>query len=147
MTLPIRTATETDFPEILALFQEFAAFEKRSHKMYNTLDRMQREKDFFHCLVVENDQQQIIGYVSYFFCYFTWSGKGMHMDDLYVKPAYRGAGIGTQLLERMIELAKQEGCHKLQWQVSKWNHPAIEFYQKMGAEIDDVEQNCELVLS
>ena len=146
MSTTIRKATESDFPQILALFQEFATFEKRPHKMQNSLERMQEEKDYFHCYVVETDAGKIVGYASYFYCYFTWSGKGMHLEDLYIQPAYRGTGTGTRLLQTIIDLARTTGCHKLQWQVSKWNDPAIAFYQKMGAEIDDVEQNCELAL-
>jgi GNAT superfamily N-acetyltransferase len=67
------------------------------------------------------------------------------MDDLYVKPAYRGKGIGKRLLNQVIDFAKQTGCHKLHWQVSSWNQPAIEFYQSLGATIDPVESNCDLV--
>jgi GNAT superfamily N-acetyltransferase len=66
------------------------------------------------------------------------------MDDLYVRPEFRSAGIGTMLINRVIEFAKTENCRKLRWQVSEWNKPAIEFYRKLGAEIDGTEQNCDL---
>lgn len=67
------------------------------------------------------------------------------MDDLYVEPDFRGQGVGSMLIHQIIEYAKDTGCHKLRWQVSEWNKPAIDFYQKQGAEINHVDQNCDLV--
>ncbi|MGI9545318.1 MAG: GNAT family N-acetyltransferase [Cyclobacteriaceae bacterium] len=66
MEIKIRPAKETDFAEIVELFKEFSSFEKQSEKMTNSVDRMQQEKDFFHCFVAEINSK-IIGYVSYFF--------------------------------------------------------------------------------
>ena len=68
------------------------------------------------------------------------------MDDLYVKPDYRRIGIGSMLINQVISYVKENGCHKLRWQVSDWNKPAKTFYRKLGAEISDVEQNCDLML-
>lgn len=68
------------------------------------------------------------------------------MDDLYVKPEFRINGIGTKLINKVIEFAKDSKCHKLRWQVSKWNKPAIDFYKKIGATIDYIERNCDLIL-
>jgi RimJ/RimL family protein N-acetyltransferase len=64
----------------------------------------------------------------------------------YVTPQFRGNAIGTHLIDRVIRYAKETGCHRLRWQVSEWNKPAIDFYRKIGAEIDSVEQNCDLML-
>lgn len=143
----IRKAIESDFEQINALFVEFAKFEKLPDKMVNSVERMKAEKEFFNCWVVETDDNQIVGYASYFFCYYTWTGKSMYMDDLYVKSEFRGSGIGTLLINRIIECAKETGCHKLRWQVSNWNDSAINFYKKLGADIDNVEQNCDLVFT
>ncbi|MGI9545319.1 MAG: GNAT family N-acetyltransferase [Cyclobacteriaceae bacterium] len=68
------------------------------------------------------------------------------MDDLYVQSNYRGKGIGTKFIEQVVDFAKETGCHRLRWQVSNWNAPAIEFYKSLGAEITDVEWNCDLLL-
>ncbi len=144
MKITIRKAIVSDYPQIVDLFKEFAIFEKLPDKMTNSVDRMIKEKDFFNCYVAEISDKRIIGYVSYFYCYYTWIGKSMYMDDLYVKPDYRSNGIGSKLIETIIELAKGSQCHKLRWQVSGWNKPAIDFYKKIGATIDDVEQNCDL---
>lgn len=145
MNIEIRRADELDFEQIVGLFKEFAEFERTPEKMLNSVDRMKAEKDFFNCFVAVNDGN-IIGYVSWFFCYYTWSGKAVYMDDLYVQPVFRGKGIGKQLLNEVLILAKESGCHKMRWQVSVWNSEAIDFYKSLGAVVDPVEQNCDLDL-
>jgi GNAT superfamily N-acetyltransferase len=114
--------------------------------MKNNPARLKEEKDYLHCFVAENDDKQIIGYATWFFTYYTWSGKGLYMDDLYVRPGYRGRGVGTRLLNTVIDMARKHHCHKIRWQVSQWNKEAIAFYKKMGAVIDDIEKNCDLDL-
>ena len=145
MEIIIREVEEADFSQVVELFMEFATFEKMPEKMTNTVDKMVKEKDFFHCFVAETADKQIIGYATYFFGYYTWTGKSMYMDDLYVKSEYRASGTGTLLINRVIELARSSRCHKLRWQVSDWNKPAIGFYKSLGASIDGTEQNCDLI--
>lgn len=145
MGINIRKAETSDFVSINALFMEFAEFEKLPGKMTNTVNMMIAEKDFFNCFVAETDDNQIVGYATHFFCYYTWTGKSLYMDDLYVRPNFRGQGIGSMLINKIIAYAKETGCHKLRWQVSEWNKPAIDFYRKLGADINNVEQNCDLV--
>jgi GNAT superfamily N-acetyltransferase len=143
--MTIRPVQESDFQQVVDLFSAFALFEKQPEKMVNSVDRMMAEKEYFHCFVAVSDDDRILGYVTYFFAYYTWIGKSLYMDDLYVKPEFRGKGVGTQLIQRVIGFAKESGCHKLRWQVSQWNSPAIAFYTSLGASIDDTEQNCDLV--
>ena len=143
--ITIRPVDVKDFPQIVDLFSEFALFEKMPDKMVNSVDRMIAEKDFFNCFVAVSSDDRIIGYATYFFAYYTWIGKSMYMDDLYVKPEYRGNGIGTRLIKQVTILAKNSDCHKLRWQVSQWNEPAIIFYKSLGASIDNTEQNCDLI--
>jgi ribosomal protein S18 acetylase RimI-like enzyme len=146
MQITIRPIEEKEFPAIIELFREFATFEKRPEKMTNSVERLQREKEHFHCFVAVDATDRIIGYATYFFSYHTWTGKCLHMDDLYVKPDFRGMGIGQRLLDEVIALAKDSACHKVRWQVSDWNTPAQEFYKKLGAEITNGEWNCDLWL-
>jgi len=145
MEIEIRPVQENDFHQLIDLFQEFATFEKLPEKMTNTEEKMIAEQEHFHCFVAVNAENRIVGYVTYFFSYYTWIGKSLYMDDLYVGPEFRSAGIGTQLISKVIDFAKTENCRKLRWQVSGWNKPAIEFYRKLGAQIDGTEQNCDLV--
>ena len=59
--------------------------------------------------------------LTYFYAYYTWSGKSMYMDDLYVRADSRGQGVGSKLINRVIEQAKADKCKRLRWQVSEWN--------------------------
>ena len=146
MNITIRPATKDDFGAILELFKEFAHFENLDDRMTNSVERMNAEKEYFNCLVAVNNQDEIVGYATYFFSYFTWTGKSLYMDDLYVKESIRGTGIGTLLINKVISFANENGCHKLRWQVSDWNAPAIGFYKSLGAVIDAQERNCDLDL-
>lgn len=142
----IQKAGESDFPQIVELFKEFSIFQNMPEKMENSLERLQQEQEFFNCFIAKNNNSQVVGYATWFYGYFTWSGKSIYMDDLYVKPEFRGKGIGSRLMQEVIAQGKSAGCHKLRWQVSHWNSQAIAFYTRMGAEIDQIEQNCDLWL-
>lgn len=142
----IRKATEKDFNAIVNLINEFALFQKTPGKVTITVDQMKADQDLFQCFVAEDEKKSIVGFASYFFTYYSWTGKALYLDDLYVTSGARGSKTGTKLLEAVIDLAKQSGCKKLRWQVSGWNQPAIDFYKKMGAVMDDTEINCDLVL-
>jgi GNAT superfamily N-acetyltransferase len=146
MNITIREIKADDFTGLISLFTEFATFEKTPDKMTNTVDRMTVEQEFFNGFVALNDSEEIVGYVTHFFAYYTWIGKSLYMDDLYVKEEFRGHGIGTELINKVIEYAKTTNCQKVKWQVSEWNKPAIEFYKSLGASIDSVESNCDLLL-
>jgi len=146
MDLTIRKATEEDFPGILLLINEFAAFQKTPEKVIITLDQMINEKEYFQCFVAEAGDDEIAGFATFFIVYYSWSGKAVYLDDLYVKEDYRKQGIGKQLLETVINLARDQQCKKVRWQVSGWNTNAIEFYKKIGATIDKTEINCDYLL-
>lgn len=92
------------------------------------------------------DNETIIAFSTYFFAYYSWTGKAIYLDDLYVTETYRGKGIGNLLFNKIIETAKNNNCKKVKWQVSNWNKKAIKFYKNKGALIDDVEINCDLFL-
>jgi GNAT superfamily N-acetyltransferase len=145
MTVTIRKIDERDFLVLISLFKEFALFEKLPEKMTNSVEQMLREKEYLTGFVAVNDVDEIVGYATYFFGYYTWIGKSLYMDDLYVRPDFRGAGVGTKLINEVIAFAKAENCKKLRWQVSEWNQPAIDFYKSLGANVDAVESNCDLM--
>jgi len=141
----IRKIEETDYATLVLLFKEFALFEKLPDKMTNSVEQILQEKQYLTGFVALNAGNKIVGYVTYFFGYYTWIGKSLYMDDLYVRPGFRGAGVGTKLINEVIAFAKAENCKKLRWQVSEWNQPAIDFYKNLGANVDAVESNCDLV--
>lgn len=146
MDIIIRKATSQDFEKVFFLLQEFAAFQKTPERFTITLAQIQKDQSLFQWFIAEDENKNIVGLASCFFAYYSWIGKSLYLDDLFVIESMRGKNIGTQLLETVIQFAKDNDCKKLRWQVSNWNHNAIAFYKKMGAVIDDVEINCDLIL-
>ncbi len=146
MDVTIRKAKEADFPAILSLIKEFAVFQKTPEKVTMTLEQMVDGKDFFRCFVAEVDNKELVGFATYFFTWYSWSGKALYLDDLYVKESARKRGTGKKLLFTIIDLAKKEDCTKVRWQVSNWNTNAIAFYKSIGAITDDIEINCDLII-
>ena len=144
MIIHIEPIREKDFEELISLFQEFAVFEKQPEMMINTVEKIREQKEFFLGFVGRDDHGNLLGYVTYFFAYYTWVGKSLYMDDLYVKEEYRGKGVGSSLIHKVITFAKEQKCSRLRWQVSSWNNPAISFYESLGAEINKTEMNCDL---
>ena len=142
----LRKAEEADFKKIFSLIKELAEFEKSLDQLTNTPERMAAEKDYFECFVIEPPEHEMVGYIVYYYCYYTWVGKAMYMDDLYIRPEFRKQGIGLWALNRMIELARQTGCHRIRWQVLDWNTPAINLYRKAGAKVGSPDRNCDIVL-
>ena len=142
MNVVIRAGEERDFPVLMELIRGLATFENAPEKVTNSVDQMRQEKEWFGSFVAEEDGK-IIGAAIYFFGYYTWVGKSLYLDDLYVRPEYRRKKVGTMLLKRVFEFAKQENCKRLRWQVLGWNTDAISFYEKHGATITDEWLNCD----
>ena len=146
MNCTIRKAAPADFEAIFFLIKEFALFQQTADKVSITLEQMHADKNLFQCFVATTSDGKIIGFATFFFAYYSWSGKALNLDDLYVTQQFRKQGIGKMLLDKVIALAKKEDCKKLRWQVSGWNTNAISFYKKIGAYIDGADINCDLYL-
>ncbi len=142
MDTHIRPATSSDFPAILNLIKELALFVHHPDKVSVTVEQMQREAVFFNALVAETQNSQIVGMAVYTFTYFTWVGKSLYLDDLYVKEAWRRRGIGTSFIQQIFRIAERESCHRVRWQVLDWNTPALNLYKQLGSEIDEDTRNC-----
>ncbi|MCF7866419.1 GNAT family N-acetyltransferase [Candidatus Woesearchaeota archaeon] len=143
MDVQIREGTEKDFSQILGMIKELALFEKAPEKVINTVKDMNNEKEYFKTFVAETNNKEIVGVAVYFFAYYTWVGKSLYLDDLYVKSDFRGKKIGTELLKEIFKIAEKENCKRIRWQVLNWNEPAIKFYKKIGAELDNEWINCD----
>ena len=137
----IRPATRGDAPRILALIQQLADYEKLAHEV--VADTAALESTLFgeqpqaQCLLAWQDGAAV-GMALYFFNYSTFLGReGLYLEDLFVVPAARGAGIGKGLLRRLAQIAVQRGCGRFEWSVLDWNTPAIEFYEALGAQRQD----------
>jgi GNAT superfamily N-acetyltransferase len=142
MYFTIRKANEADFPSVLGMIRELALYEKAPEKVTNTLEQMQQEKELFGCFVAEIPGEGIVGMALYFFAYYTWVGKSLYLDDIYVKEPFRGLKIGAALLKEIFSLAREEQCKRVKWQVLNWNTPAIEVYRRYGATLDDEWIDC-----
>jgi len=142
MDITVRPATEDDFPAVLSLIKELAEFERAPEKVTNSVEQMRQEKDLFRCLIAETEAGEIVGMALFFFAYFTWVGKSRYIEDIIVRQAYRQHKIGSALLRKIMEAAKEENCKRVRWQVLDWNEPAISFYRKCGVEISGEWLNC-----
>ncbi len=143
MSILVREATPNDYPSVLLLIKELAAFQKTREKVQMSLEQMNSDHGLFHCFVAENESGGIIGIAIYFFAWFSWVGKSLYLDDLCVKASARGQSAGKKLLNKIFETAQKENCKRVRWQVSDWNNKAIEFYEKCGAAFDKEVYNCD----
>ncbi|WP_340111233.1 GNAT family N-acetyltransferase [Maribellus mangrovi] len=144
MKIELRKATDKDIPAIFGLIRELAIYEDGLDRVTNSEEQMQAEKDFYNCYLAEHDGK-IIGMALYYFAYYTWVGKSLYLDDLFVKEEYRGKKIGSQLMQKMMDVAREEKCSRLRLQVLNWNSSAIEFYKKSGFMIDQEWYNCDYI--
>src|SRR5438105_9252564 len=138
--LSIRPATKADVPLILQFIRELAEYERESDKAIATSEDLIRDgftagiAPKFRVVIAEWDDQPA-GFALFFYNYSTWWGRaGIHLEDLFVRPAFRGKGIGKALLVHLAQIAVQENCRRLEWQVLDWNTPAIDFYVSLGAQ-------------
>ena len=135
--LTIRPATRNDIPDILVFIRELADYEREPASAIATHADLLRDgfsnPPRFHCLMAEWNSEPV-AFALYFHSYSTWRGRpGIYLEDLFVRPAFRGQGIGKALLARVAAIAVAESCPRLEWAVLNWNTPAIDFYRSVGA--------------
>jgi len=142
----LRLTTAADMPAVHALINELAIYERAEHEFVLTVEQLTADgfgpEPVFECLVVDHAENGIVGMALYYTKYSTWKGACMYLEDLIVTEAYRGFGLGQQLLERLMVIARDRKAGRLEWQVLDWNDSAIAFYRKMGAELDEEWINC-----
>ncbi len=138
--LHIRVATIQDAALLRTMIRELAAYEKELEFVTIREEDLAQdgfgENPRFHALIAEWDHQPA-GYALFFGYYSTWVGRGLFLEDLFVREAYRGHGIGKALLAKVARIAVDEHCYGIHWEVLDWNEPAIEFYKSLGAEFRD----------
>ncbi|MFY0607347.1 MAG: GNAT family N-acetyltransferase [Cyclobacteriaceae bacterium] len=145
--MKIRKGTKEDIPRAFELIKELALFEKAPEEVTNTVAMMEEDgfgdHPVFGFIVAEEDGV-IHGMSMYYWRYSTWKGKRIYLEDLIVTETMRGRGIGKLLFDETIAIGKAEGATGMMWQVLDWNTPAIEFYKKYNAKIEDEWLNCGL---
>jgi GNAT superfamily N-acetyltransferase len=135
--MSIRPATIEDTEEILALIYELALYEKAPDEAKATHEQIVQsffiENPQVFCDLVEVDGE-IAGLAIWFLNYSTWQGKhGIYLEDLFIRPQYRGRGFGKALLKHLAAICEERGYGRFQWWVLDWNEPSIEFYKSLGA--------------
>ena len=136
--MSIRAAEIRDIRALIAMVLELAEYENAPEQAIATEDDFTRdlfgENPRVHALVVEVDDD-VVAYAFYFLNYSTWLGRhGIYLEDLAVRPAYRGRGFGRARLVRLAQECVEKGYGRLDWSVLDWNTPSREFYAALGAE-------------
>jgi GNAT superfamily N-acetyltransferase len=141
----LRSAELRDVAPIVALIRELAEFEQLTHLLQVTPEKLRPhlfgEKPVAEAMVAEvpaaavaEGESRVVAFALFFTNFSTFLAQpGLYLEDLYVRPAHRGAGIGQALLARLGKLALERGCGRFEWSVLDWSENAIRFYEKMGA--------------
>ncbi|GAC1586929.1 MAG: GNAT family N-acetyltransferase [Hymenobacter sp.] len=138
--IALRRGVEADLPQVLALIQELAAYERAPEAVTNTLAAMQRDgfgpAPIFGFFVLESGAGEVVGLALFYTAYSTWKGRMLYLEDLVVTEAARRGGLGRLLFDAVVAEARATAAQRLKWQVLDWNEPAIAFYKKLGATIE-----------
>ncbi|SBW03563.1 N-acetyltransferase ats1 [uncultured Eubacteriales bacterium] len=137
MELSFRFANETDAELILRFIRELAQYE-------NMLDEVVATEEDLKEWIFENKKAEVlfavvggleIGFALFFHNFSTFLGRaGLYLEDLFVRPEYRGHGFGRAVLKELARIAVERGCGRLEWWCLDWNQPSIDFYLSMGAQ-------------
>lgn len=137
--IDISPATAADVPQILAFIRGLAEYEKLTHQVTATEDDLRRtlfgERPAAEVLIARLNGQPA-GFALFFHNYSTFLAKpGIYLEDLFVLPESRRRGVGRALLGKLAQIALDRDCGRVEWSVLDWNQPAIDFYQRLGAEV------------
>lgn len=135
--LTFRNAERQDVPLILQFIKELADYEKM-------LDEVVADEDTLETWIFDKQKAEVIfaledgneiGFALFFHNFSTFLGRsGIYLEDLYIKPAFRGKGYGKAILKKLASIAVERGCGRLEWWCLDWNKPSIDFYLSLGAE-------------
>ena len=139
----LRPAEPRDLEAIVAMIGELAHFEQLTHLLEVTPDKLAPhlfggqpgERQAAECVVAEVDGG-LVAFALFFSNFSTFLARpGLYLEDLYVRPAHRGSGVGKALLLHLAGLAAERGCGRFEWSVLDWNANAIAFYERLGATV------------
>ena len=139
MGIRIDPATEADVPQILAFLRGLAEYEKLSHQLVATEDAIRAtlfgDRPYAEVLIAHVDDAPA-GFALFFHNYSTFLAQpGIYLEDLFVLPEFRRRGVGKALFHRLVQIASERNCGRLEWSVLDWNQPAIDFYERLGATV------------
>jgi GNAT superfamily N-acetyltransferase len=140
--LEIRAATEADVELLFDLILELAAYEKLSDAVTGDPQVLRRslfEERSAEALLLESADGEAVGYAIFFTTFSTFECRsGIWLEDVYVRPEHRRGGVGRAVMEHLAAIAEDRGHVRLEWVALDWNEPALNFYEKLGAErLDD----------
>lgn len=143
----IRRANRADCPRLLELIRGLALYEKAPEEVTVSLAHFEAsgfgEHPVWWAFVAE-EKGTIQGFALYYIRYSTWKGQRLYLEDIYIEPEMRGRGIGARLFETLIEEGKRQKFHGMVWQALDWNEPALNFYRKYNAKLDNEWVNCSI---
>lgn len=140
--MTIRLAEPADVPVLLQLVRELAAYEREPDAVETTEDMLAAAlfgpDAVASCHVALDEQGAVVGFALWYVTFSTWKGRpGMWLEDLFVRPDGRGAGLGKALLQALAAVCVERGYARFEWWVLDWNEPAQGFYRSLGARPED----------
>ncbi len=137
--MPLRPATEADLDTIIELIHALAEYEREPAAVRLVPDELRRHlfgpRPYAEVILAETSGGASAGFALFFHNFSTWEGQpGIYLEDLFVRPEFRGHGHGKALLAELARLAVERGCARLEWSVLDWNEPSIQFYRALGAQ-------------
>ena len=136
-TVAFRDAERKDVPLILQFIKEIAAYEKMSDQVIadeTTLETWIFDKEKAEVFFVLEEEKEV-GFALYFHNFSTFVGRGgIYLEDVYIRPEYRGKGYGKAILKKLAAIAVERGCGRMEWVCLDWNQPSIDFYLSLGAQ-------------
>ncbi len=137
MSLTFRYANRSDTALILQFIRALADYEKMSEDVIATEELLNEwlfDKKNAEVIFAIKDEIEV-GFALFFHNFSTFLGRsGLYLEDLYIKPEYRGYGYGKSILKKLAQIAVERGCGRLEWSCLDWNQPSINFYLSLGAE-------------
>jgi diamine N-acetyltransferase len=148
VSVTIRAAAPGDAPSIFALIKELADYERLSHQVDASQEQIAAAlfgpQPRLFCDIAEADGQAA-GFAMWFLNYSSFRGRhGLYLEDLFVRPAFRGRGLGKALMRSLAKRCVDNGYARFEWAVLDWNTPAIDFYRSIGARVLDDWRICRM---
>lgn len=143
----IRKGERRDLRKILDLIRELAVYERQPNAVIIDEEILSKEgfgkNPLFEFFVAELDHE-IVGMALFYYRFSTWKGRTLHLEDLIVHKKYRQKGIGTQLFNTILKVAKQKNVGRMEWEALEWNTPALNFYKKYNTHLDEEWVLCKM---
>ena len=133
MKVQIRHAVKQDMPIVLDLIKELAIYEQAEEEVANRVQWLEKygtQDNALFTVILAQYNGEVIGMVLYYYCFSSWKGKMLYIDDIVVTKKFRRKGVGKVLFDFLMKEAKMEEAQQVRFHVLDWNEPALNFYKK-----------------